>query len=664
MALDIHIGLDLGSDTLKIAYAYRDRNSEYSGKIVCDATSMTAIPAVAYYDFEEETWLFGEDVDCAGDKSYVSVVKIKNLLSLLVKNTSREVSEGNARFYFEGNKFPKFYFPVRRKMLADFTAMAADNRTFDAPGVTPADICGRFFAYVQTIVVERARQLARRHGETSFRLIASYVYPPYAGLAYRNELKRLIEAAFGPTGQALSMPKALSAFAIRQKQLTDGEHTLVFNLGEEMLSVVKANLQSTGLSIDGVDGHSEPIPLGGNNIDDAVAQYLERQMSDRETMGQPASGEEGHLAESSLNTKQYLFGKEIKTAKLILGMSLYGRGAFAAGVPVTVSRDLLIQRRITREQFVRCIGITEDTGVARRIADYILTEVRRPINADVRRIFLSGGTVETYGLVAYLKQKIEPTGIRVDTFEYADGAAENDGFHILPHEDAVYAPALGCAFAALNGLEIRTVLALSYGLRLYRDRRPFLKLLVNKGDVLPPEGAQFLIPRPNETRIAASAGTVNSAEMRVVSTLITERDIASRRYEPQVAYFRTNEGKSYLHYDPSDSKAAERLKTLIGLKAIGPASSNGYIFYYYDGVRVRLETDVNLRLGVSIDGDGRAKPFAENDTDRNAAAYANIIYSQATYRSGSLVHGQGETARVPARDIVFDFDIDDFDIFG
>lgn len=663
MALDIHIGLDLGSDTLKIAYAYRDRDSEYSGKIVCDPASMTAIPAVAYYDFEEESWLFGEDVDRAGDKTFVSVVKIKSLLSMLVKNTSREVSEGNARFYFQGNKFPKFYFPVRRKMLADFTAMAADNRTFDVPGATPADICGRFFAYVQAIVVERARLLARQHGETSFRLIPSYVYPPYAGLQYRNELKRLIETAFGPAGQALSMPKALSAFAIRQKQLTNGEHTLVFNLGEEMLSVVKANLQATGLSIDGVDGHNEPIPLGGNDIDDAVAQYLERQMSDRETMGQPASGEEGHLVESSLHTKQYLFGKEIKTAKLILGMSLYGRGAFATGVPVTVSRDLLIQRRITREQFVRCIGIAEDTGVARQIAEYILTEVKRPINADVRRIFLSGGPVETYGLVPYLKEKIEPV-VQVCTFEYADDTGENDGFHILAHEDAVYAPALGCAFASLNGLEIQTVLALSYGLRLYRDRRPFLKLLVNKGDVLPPEGAQFLIPRPNETRIAASAGTVNSAEMRVVSAFITERDIVSRRYEPQVTYFKSNEGKSYLYYDPSDRKTAERLKTLIGLKAIGPATSDGYIYYYYDGARVRLETDVNLRLGVSIDGDGRAKPFAENDTARNAAAYANIVYPQAVYRSGVLLHRQGETARVPAKDIVFDFDIDDFDIFG
>ena len=72
--LDVYAGLDLGSDTLKIAYAY-DRGGLKTGKITAGDSSVTAIPAVAYYDFEENKWLFGEQVDAVGDKSFMSVVK-------------------------------------------------------------------------------------------------------------------------------------------------------------------------------------------------------------------------------------------------------------------------------------------------------------------------------------------------------------------------------------------------------------------------------------------------------------------------------------------------------------------------------------------------------------------------------------------------------------
>ena len=36
----------------------------------------------------------------------------------------------------------------------------------------------------------------------------------------------------------------------------------------------------------------------------------------------------------------------------------------------------------------------------------------------------------------------------------------------MGHEDAVYAPALGVALAALKDYKVKTVIALSYGLRL------------------------------------------------------------------------------------------------------------------------------------------------------------------------------------------------------
>jgi len=83
MTVNFCIGLDLGSDTMKIAYAYTADGAERSGKISCGDTSLTAIPAVAYFDAENDKWYFGEQVDKAAEESFITVVKIKRLLSLL-----------------------------------------------------------------------------------------------------------------------------------------------------------------------------------------------------------------------------------------------------------------------------------------------------------------------------------------------------------------------------------------------------------------------------------------------------------------------------------------------------------------------------------------------------------------------------------------------------
>ena len=83
MTVNFCIGLDLGSDTMKIAYAYTADGAERSGKISCGDTSLTAIPAVAYFDAENDKWYFGEQVDKAAEESFINVVKKKRHLSFL-----------------------------------------------------------------------------------------------------------------------------------------------------------------------------------------------------------------------------------------------------------------------------------------------------------------------------------------------------------------------------------------------------------------------------------------------------------------------------------------------------------------------------------------------------------------------------------------------------
>ena len=124
----LNIALDLGSDTLKAAFAYVDDDgAAHCGKLVGDSFSTrVAIPAVARYDENKKEWRYGDDVGRGDAKSFVTVVKIKSLLSLVEKVTpsaavrgaeTKQKAEGiaarNRQYYARSDHFPRFAFPRR-----------------------------------------------------------------------------------------------------------------------------------------------------------------------------------------------------------------------------------------------------------------------------------------------------------------------------------------------------------------------------------------------------------------------------------------------------------------------------------------------------------------------------------------------------------------------
>ncbi|MDE5593895.1 MAG: hypothetical protein K2I75_08195, partial [Clostridiales bacterium] len=391
--------------------------------------------------------------------------------------------------------------------------------------------------------------------------------------------------------------------------------------------------------------------------------YVEGQMSGRETMGRPSSGQEGHLAESALNTKQYLFVKDIKSAKIVLGMPIYDSRAFRYGVPISASRDLLIQRNITREQFEKCVGITDNTGVARKIVNYVTDELIRPINTDVKKIFITGGPVETYGLMKYIRRLIEPLGVKVCTFEKDDSeyvGVKNDGFNILAHEDALYAPALGCAVASMCDMTIDMVLALTYGVRLFRvvgnsnNVIPFFRVLVNKGTRIPQSGATYYTPKDGDKGgITTGDDSEQSAAMHIMSTFYSAQDIEHSRKAPRITYAKSG-GENLLVVDTDNLTMLNKLQREIGLRVLNGSIDNmnhgSRAKYYYNGKRVKIINEVYLKIGVEIDGDGYAKAYARNDKKRNGTGYTVIEY----------VDGKryGERETVAKQDIEFAFNIE------
>lgn len=616
----LNIGLDLGSDTLKIAYAYEAEGRISYGKLMKEGMlTEVALPAIAYYNEAAKEWAFGDEVDRAKGDSFVNVVKIKSLLSLLLPSYDTQTRDSNRAYYYKGNNFPKFYFPVRRRMLEDFDRMVKDDMTFLA-GETPQQVCERFFAYAAAVTYARVARLSARTGLTFSKTPRlALVHPSRSGKVYVGELERLVQAAFGAApAKVLSSTKALSMYAYRRGMLAKGESMLVFDMGEEDISVMKATLLKNGrLVVDGADGHNAPCDIGGNDIDDAVAAHIEGCILRRETVGTPSYGAEGHICERGLHSKQYLFLKDIKKAKMLLSVPLREGSVFAGGVPVAVSRDLYIQRRLTRGEFRACVGVAENGGVARRIADYILEELARPVNEGVTKVFLSGGVIETYALQEYIEREVKKHFPAAAFYTFDDFRDDEDGFTIRSFEDSTYAPAVGGAIVSLMDYDLQTVIALSYAtwFIINATREKFLSIFVNRGTPLAKDGNIF-VTSSNFGQVSVLEDVKND---QIYAAAVTEEDIAARKYAPRLGrQYYTMDNKTYLLIGNTDNHPWRRnAEKVIGLKVVS-GEGGATIYFYHNGRRVRLHnTRLYFREGVRVDGDGRAYPYIINDLREN-----------------------------------------------
>ena len=656
---DVHIALDLGSDTLKIAYAFKLEGKEYTGKIVHSSDSLMAIPAVAYYDADAAKWYFAEEVAKQHGKSYITVVKIKRLISMLKNlgddSAAQAICTSNTKYYKSGEHFPNFYFPMDKKEIAevdklsrDFKQLITSERTFMAPGYTPRIVCEMYFKHVAEMVNKRLAELTKKYG-VEFKLNVSIVYPPHIGSEFVKELERLVNSGFGckSTKIVLSMTKALSIYASQRNLMSAGESALIFNVGEEKTFVAKTYIGANkSISIDGVEGHRPPIDLGGNDIDRSVANYLEGSIYDRETMGSPSAGNVGHVYESGLRNKQYLFLQEIKTAKILYGMYDKEDELFKNGVPVNASKALYIRMKLTHDQFAHCIGIKGDgvtaafDSFAEKLCTYVEKELSNSINRDVTQVFISGGVVETYGLVGVIRNRLKnrvskdkKIRIKVSTFESDESkpySSFGDGFDIYEHEDGVYAPAIGCAIAALNNITVKTVTSLTYGTDLYRRGEGFFTPLLDKHQEIPEEG-----------RTAVDKYSVNGdndiASLLIFSLNLSVKEIKDRKFASEGVQYNSYGELSLTNLINSpptnrcDDRYSRKMEQLIGFMQRN-RDEDSILTFHHHGKRVRLgsvlknndRTSFWFYAGIRIDGTGVASPYVYNDTTGNRGVYVYV----------------------------------------
>ncbi|MGN0807720.1 MAG: hypothetical protein ACI4MN_04650 [Candidatus Coproplasma sp.] len=621
MASTLCVGIDLGCDTLKLSYAYSDGTKTIYGKLEENTgVKQVAIPAVAYFDGDK--WVFGNEVEMGEEKSFVNIVKIKALLSLLYPKPDCERGKEiypNEKHYYENDHFPKFYFPTTNRTLENFPSLIDSDRTFRAEGYTPRKVCELFFKYVKGIIVKAVNELAKRTGQ-EFNLKFSVVHPMYAGDKYVSELGDLVYKVFGvKPAKIMDSARALSMFAAVRGVVKDDEGILLFDMGEETISVVKSFINGKGkVVVEAAIDHSDPEKIGGNDVDFNIATFIEDTIKDRETVGSPSAGDSGHIHEEGLQSKQYLFLKEIKKAKMMLSISSLN-GLFEGGVPVSIHRDLYIQRTLTKEDLMRCVGMSGNDKVAKRVLDYIVAECELAVNDDVSKIILTGGLAETYGFVQYLKIKIAQAlkgrNTKIEVYTFDDYKEDGDRLTIQSHEDSVYAPSVGAAIVALKNYDVSAGLTYSYGTYTEKDGKRFLEIFADRGSAY------------NEKKESVfSTGSLTlyrSVDEEFFTVRLSQSSIDKRKAEGEVEYY-TIDGKNYLVIGEPGTRERMRAERKFQLKSI--FGSQAKICCKYLGRPIdKIPSGLKMREGIIIKPHGsEAVPFIEN---LHVTSFSKVIYS-------------------------------------
>ena len=632
MATEIYLCLDLGNDTLKVSFAYESQHSEHYGKLMLpNLINQVALPAAACYDQDAKEWYYAEELEEARKECFFTVVKIKSLLTMFTSAETEEEEKQNRTFYTHEHYFPKFSFPVRRKLKDDFQYMVDQKLVFEAPKDTPRSVCEGFFKHVRKTIEACIADLSKQTG-ISFSPIQNIalVYPPKHEDKYVEEMVRLIRFAFGvkPT-KILPATQALGLFAFHQGLLNDGERILFFDMGDETVSVTKAWLNEIGqnlnnkshdnrntqakmgILIDSPEGHLKPLDLGGEDLDEAIAAYLENCIHDRETVGSPSVDVEGHIFENGLTATQYLLMKDIKKAKMV--MPLAGEGIFKDGVPISIHRETLVQRLLTADAFDSCMGTDRNVGVAQRVLSYVLDELKRPVNRDVTKVLFAGGLIESRGLLQFLTDKIRLSKPKIKVITFKNESDDGDDYSIRFNEMSTYASSIGGAIVAMKNYSVDAVLSYSYGTWLYHgDDKKHLKLFANRGDLLLKDENRFAI----EATVDVGRRELEYLEGdELFSTVINMQEIKDHAYADSVVY----DGDWLLIGDQGDS--TRRLaEDAIALRVVAGGKGTEIHFYYHNE-RVSISSNtpqlIYFEEGFVVDKKGLAQPFFSNLRKKN-----------------------------------------------
>ncbi|MBQ8881893.1 MAG: hypothetical protein IJY70_00670, partial [Clostridia bacterium] len=315
------------------------------------------------------------------------------------------------------------------------------------------------------------------------------------------------------------------------------------------------------------------------------------------------------------------------------------------GVPISMYRDLHIQRKLTARQFSECIGLNGGGKIADKIANYIIAELDKPVNTGVIKVFLAGGLVETYGLVDYIREKVGEKHKKVKILTFDDKTKSASADTILSYEDGIYASAVGGAIVALNDYDIKMGLSFSYGTwgnvstGNGTQKSKCLLNFVYRGTEVEYDNQEFWSPFSFDI---GNTDCINNEE--IFASTVTAESLENREKPNRAKINYYAFGGSYVlevgNINSTERKNAQKAFALTTVA--GGAKSK--IFIFHNGKRVRVNDTVKLCEGVKIDRDGHATPIIKNAYLETDKTKVSITYLTT-----------GTTKRVYAREITFGF---------
>lgn len=606
----LSVCLDLGNSSLKIGFGVRVDGEIRYGKITEEAPLPPSyFPSSAYYDEETGSWFFGTAIEKRRSNSFSTVVKIKDLLSLLLPAKNAETTERNKKYYFKGKQFPKFLFPPipeLKRRGRDLEYVIKNGYGFESP-LTPQQLCEEYFAFVARLVNDGKKRIAAKFGLKASALddyTVSLIYPNGVSKEYVKEYTRLVEQAFGKkVDRAVSSTRALAYYAKSQGKVKNGDEFLVFDIGDESVSVSKAALNRGDLLVDGIDGHNPPLGVGGNDIDENIVRMIESKIEQRETIGTPSFGETGHVTESGLTEKNYLLTKDVKDAKVLLS-SDDAELLEIESTPIDVNREVFFRVDLSRKDLKQCSGVVGKTknGVAALLADYMIKEADQVINRRVNKVLIAGGVIETSGLFDYLKSAVCKKMKNVQeknflTFEREQN--ESDPLGISEIEDSSYAATLGGCYLSLENIPVKICLPLSFAANYGSPRKQFAVVFAGKGTPL----------QPGRINRFSNGGQLAAGwKEEIYSLQVTADEIDKRRIDGPPKYCEDG----MLVYDADDRSARRAAETYAGLNVI----LTNEILLTHRGRQIdTFEPHTGKKFsfveGIDVDEDGHAEIFIE-----------------------------------------------------
>lgn len=662
----LNIGIDLGSDTLKLAFVYRNpQKGLIYGKFSNPDITQSGLPAQAQYVQSNGTgkWIFADQIAYGDGNSFITVVKIKKLISLLSKVTGGDTDDDNLakedrnrKYYEQKNVFPKFAFPDKRQLMLgvdvnDFATYEATNNVFVADGYTPKRVCEDFFKYIASYVEQKIEKLEQQMKCVFPRDKISYtvVYPPKVGVEYIDEVIRLVNVAFKKKpSKFISSTKALAFYAYHEKLLDNGDNALFFDLGEETISVAKAHIEKSNFVVDGTDGHMLPRDFGGADIDEAIAAYLDDQTSHGKNIG--------GINEQMLYSKQYELVNDIKCVKSLISDTDFEKN-FPRGISVNVEKEVSIRCQCTKEAIMECLidkkSISTKKGkvsVGEHIADYIKSEIKLPVNGNTKKLFLAGGLSEFKPLMNYLSARIKEVRSDCQVYMYdLRESEESDEFAFSQLDDGVYAAAIGGALVAYLNYDIKTVYSLSYGTLVRKPGKgyKFFDILVSRG--APSDGNNSDYGKEYQwvlsPQMAGKGGYHYSIPDGVMYTCAMSKNeigtlnIPGLTLDMKKKFFINEIGEPFVLIDPisvtkrdTNKEDEEEGKEIVNSKlahviSFRPAKTRhgeenrGAVYFYYKNRRAIINGQftylvLSAKSGLTIDLSGRAKRFIKNLSPR------------------------------------------------